>query len=58
MINTLNDLAVALNEPAPLSVIRIGNNESHQMLSDKLYPNIKTGAGFFGDEIALFQKRY
>ncbi len=55
MINTFKDFIIALNQPKPLSIIRLGNVEASQMLCEagELYYQMPTNAGFFGDDKAL-----
>jgi len=50
MINNLSNLIVELNSKRPLSVIRLGNVEAHQMLmkDNSVYRQMPTNAGFFG----------
>ena len=52
MINRFDNLVNALNEKKPLSIIRLGNVESNNMLmkNGKIYEKMYTNAGFFGDE--------
>ena len=49
-INKLSDIVKHINSNAPLSIVRMGNVEAQQMLSDKLFSQMKTNAGFFGDD--------
>ena len=53
MINRLSNLITELNNDKPLSIIRLGNVEATQMLTDILYTQMTTNAGFFGDTEAL-----
>ena len=52
MINRFYNLITELNSNNPLSVVRLGNVEAYQMLTkqNKIYEQMRTNAGFFGDE--------
>lgn len=52
MINRFDNLVTELNSKTPLSIIRLGNVEAHNMLmkGQKIYTQMYTNAGFFGDE--------
>jgi len=52
MINRFDNLVNALNGKDPLSIVRLGNVEAHDMLmkNGKIYSQMYTNAGFFGDE--------
>jgi len=60
MVNKLSDIVDLINEGKPLSIIRMGNVEAHQMLKDEPHDQLKTNAGFFGNEEELKQwkKKY
>ena len=53
MINRFTNLINELNRDKALSIIRLGNVEATQMLTEELYPQMETNAGFFGDIIEL-----
>lgn len=57
MINNLSNLLIELNLNKPLSVIRLGNVEAHQMLmkDNKIYRRMPTNAGFFGNEKQVYE---
>ncbi len=53
MINRIYNLIDLFSGEDPVSVIRLGNVEATQMLKpyDEIYSQMKTNAGFFGDDI-------
>tara|TARA_R100000654_G_scaffold12996_1_gene28256 strand:+ start:3562 stop:4374 length:813 start_codon:yes stop_codon:yes gene_type:complete len=50
MVNKLSDIVDKINEGKPLSIVRMGNVEAQQMLSESLHEQLKTNAGFFGND--------
>ncbi len=50
MINKLSDIVKYINSNVPISIVRMGNVEAQQMLTDKITSQIQTNAGFFGTE--------
>jgi len=57
-INKLSDIIKYVNSPQPLSIVRMGNVEAQQMLSEDIYSKIKTNAGFFGDDIKKWKAMF
>lgn len=49
MIDKISDIISAVNSDKPLSIIRMGNVEATQMLTDDIHQKLFTNAGFFGD---------
>jgi len=52
MINRFDNLVSILNGKEPVSIVRLGNVEAHNILmkNGKMYSQMATNAGFFGDE--------
>ena len=48
MIHKISDIIAAVNSDKPLSIIRMGNVEGTQMLSEGIYKQMITNSGFFG----------
>lgn len=53
MINRIYNLLELLATDKPVSIIRMGNVEATQLLyaGDEIYSQMKTNAGFFGDDV-------
>lgn len=51
MINRFYNLIDLFTKEGGLSIIRFGNVEATQMLTDQIYDQMKTNAGFFGEDI-------
>ena len=52
MINRFDNLISVLNAKEPVSIVRLGNVEAHNILmkNGKIYSQMATNAGFFGNE--------